>query len=368
MTPAHQLDVLRRLQRILEEGGFVATYKLALLQSLADLSVEHLPALDGSLRLALDEISAKVITYYWRQTAPFGRGGDAPDRGVISQNSGRQASIVTAISAARSRCDGNLAVFRNDSTAWSRLVAKVTHTMEAMPLWKLQRVGRDENDEFLYRRIDFDHRSIRLLPGVAETLRPFHGLITHLIRGNWVDHVRRIASNRDLLGVDADLHAFMFGTGRQNLDGYRRVLREYQSARCFYCWKEVREEGAADHFVPWARYPNDLGHNFVFAHTACNGSKSDYLAHSDHLGHWREQNLDRRGELANAFRDAGLLCDANRSAFITRWAYEQGELARAYAWLRKGFLYRLDSSWRRALEPMLAVAEPGPLAGRGASP
>ena len=359
MTAVGQLDILRRLQRILEEGGFVATYKLALLQSLADLSIEHAPRHDGALTLSISEIAAKVTSYYWRQTAPFAEGQGNLDAGILRQNTGRQASIVTVVAMARSTCGGNLAECRSDPKAWPRLVAKVAHIVEAMPLWKLQSVGR-EVDEFLYRKSDFANDSILLLPGVADTLRSFHGLITHLIRGSWLDQVRRIGVNRDLLGESTDLYAFMFGTGRQNLDGYRNVLRNYQSARCFYCLKEVRDEGVADHFIPWTRYQIDLGHNFVFAHATCNSSKSDYLAHADHLLHWREQNLDRGGELAGAFQQAGLLHDAPRSTFIASWAYEQGEHAGAHVWLHSGAISRLDGSWRQALTPLLAVAEAEP--------
>ena len=38
------------------------------------------------------------------------------------------------------------------------------------------------------------------------------------------------------------------------------------------------DAGAVDHFIPWRRYPLDLGHNFVLAHSACNSSKGDRLA------------------------------------------------------------------------------------------
>ncbi len=29
-----------------------------------------------------------------------------------------------------------------------------------------------------------------------------------------------------------------------------------------------------DHFIPWSRYPIDLGHNFVLAHAGCNSAKA----------------------------------------------------------------------------------------------
>lgn len=356
MTATSQLDILRRIQRILEEGGFAATYKLALLQALADLCVEQASAHDGALRLPLREIAQKVILYYWRQTAPFTAGANA---GILRQNTGQQAAIVSAIVEARFASNGSLAVCRDNAALWTRLVRKVATTVKQMPLWKLQSVGR-EADEFLYRKADFANDSIVLRSGVADTLRSFHGLITHLIRGHWVDQIRRIDANRDLLGASNDLQAFLFGTERQNLDGYRRVLREYQSARCFYCEREVRDEGAADHFVAWTRYPLDLGHNFVFAHTGCNASKSDYLAHSDHLAHWREQNLQHGGDLGCALTGAGLIHDLRRSEFIARWAYEQGETSGAHAWLRADEIYPLDGSWRHVFSPLLAVAEPHP--------
>ena len=41
-----------------------------------------------------------------------------------------------------------------------------------------------------------------------------------------------------------------------------------------------------DHFVPWSRYPWDVGHNFVLADQKCNSSKSDLLPARDHLEHW----------------------------------------------------------------------------------
>lgn len=38
-TPQEQVEFLRKLQRLLTEGQFVASYKFALLRALADLAV-----------------------------------------------------------------------------------------------------------------------------------------------------------------------------------------------------------------------------------------------------------------------------------------------------------------------------------------
>ena len=71
-SQALQLEFLTKLQRILSEGLFIASYKYALLLAFAELSVEKDAATDGTLRIELDELAERFITLYWRQVAPFG--------------------------------------------------------------------------------------------------------------------------------------------------------------------------------------------------------------------------------------------------------------------------------------------------------
>ena len=60
-TPIGELAFLRKLQRLLAEGDFSATYKFALLNALADLSLEHEPAPDGSLRVSVGAIHKPLV-------------------------------------------------------------------------------------------------------------------------------------------------------------------------------------------------------------------------------------------------------------------------------------------------------------------
>ena len=102
MTTTHigELDFLRKLQRLLSEGDFSATLKFALLNSLADLSIEHPAARDGSLRIPLNSIAAHFIEYYWRQALPYrAPGGNAS---VLLQNAGKQIVAINAVDRLRS--------------------------------------------------------------------------------------------------------------------------------------------------------------------------------------------------------------------------------------------------------------------------
>src|SRR5688500_5099541 len=90
-----QIRFLVNIQRLLDEGSFVATYKYALLLSLADLSIEKGGDSGLPLRLATDDIAEKFIQYYWRQAVPF-----AAER-ILRQNTGKPAAIVNLVAAAR---------------------------------------------------------------------------------------------------------------------------------------------------------------------------------------------------------------------------------------------------------------------------
>lgn len=357
-----ELEFLRKLQRLLDEGEFVATYKFALLNALADLSVEHEPARDGSLRLPVTAIAEKFIEYYWRQARPFRA---VEERGaVLKQNTGSQAAVVNRLATEQSR-HASLAAARRDPR-WSTLVRRVASIVRDMPLWKLQAVG-GETDEFLYRRSEYERGSIRLLPGVPAAFRALHKLVVDAVRGAWIRQIGRIGANRELLG-EADLAAFLFGSERRSLAAFVPLLLEHQRGACLYCGTPIRRSGEVDHFIAWSRYPADLGHNLVLAHRACNAKKRDFLAHRRHIETWRDMHIERAEELAARCVEAGLPYDVERTRAVAWWAYEQGEHAGAHAWIRGDELERLGRDWRDVLldgTRLARVAEPDPPAYRG---
>jgi len=73
-TAEAELTFLSKLPRIFAEGNFTATYKYALLVSLADLAIE-VGADDGcELQLSTRQIGERFIQLYWRQATPYGTG------------------------------------------------------------------------------------------------------------------------------------------------------------------------------------------------------------------------------------------------------------------------------------------------------
>jgi len=343
-----QVRFLLNLQRLLEEGSFVATYKHALLLSLADVCVEKGDDRGGKLRVSTHELAEKFITYYWRQAIPYHPPGVDQAGTVLKQNTGRQAAVISAVSKARETYGGSLAQLKKNPRAWESLKRNVAETIRVMPLWKLQTVG-GQKLEFLYNAVRGEGAVIELKEGVCYCFRLFYGLIHELVRGAWLRFVRSIKENKPLLGNASDLSDFMFGSGRVSLEVYRPILIEYQRGGCFYCQRSLRDRSEVDHFIPWSRYPVDFGHNFVLAHGACNAKKADRLAAVEHLEKWCNRNEEYGDELAVAFRERNIVHDQQASWRVTSWAYEQAHTAGSLVWKQNDELVALTPEWRALL-------------------
>ena len=342
-TASEQLDFLRSLQRLMDEGSFVASYKFALLHAIADLCLVKGDVGGAKLELSTFEIAAQFIRLYWPQVVPYSASAEQP---ILSQNTGRQAAIVRNVAEQRARYQGSLADLERSDSDWGRLVADVERTVRKMPLWKLQTV-RSGRLHFLYE----NHESgqvVQLQPGVAYCFRAFYPMITDMIEGAWSQFVQQ--RNRKHLGQVVDLRSFLFGSRRQSLDAYRPLLRDLQEGRCFYCERDIKSRSDVDHFIPWRVYSLDLGHNFVLAHPGCNSSKSDLLAAEEHLERWAERNRTRRDELEEGFDQLSVLRDWPKSRQIAHWAYGQADEAGRQAWVgAKDDLKPLSGAWRRIL-------------------
>jgi 5-methylcytosine-specific restriction endonuclease McrA len=339
MTPSAQtqLEFLGNLQRILNEGSFVATYKYALIRVLADLSIERTPAADGSLKLPLEHVAERFIEVYWRQAAPFRQ------RRTLVQATGNQASLLTQLVAIREKV-AKLSQARR-MPRWRFLVRRTKTLLLEQPLWRLQRVGNELLECFYANRLE--DSAIRLKPGVAACFKAQFPVVQALVQLAWLRMVQQqLPINRELIGQGGDVAEFLFGADRGALARLSGGLMEIQAGNCFYCSRRISAAGHVDHFVPWVRYPRDLGHNFVLAHDTCNSRKSDLVAGVPHLERWLERNATRRSELHRIFSETRMLHDSETSRHVAAWSYEQVERAGGLVWLGGERFEHLGREWR----------------------
>jgi 5-methylcytosine-specific restriction endonuclease McrA len=315
---SEQLHFLTNIQRVLEEGNFVTTYKFALLMSLADYAVIKGNDSGDACTIMVSELSEGVVSYYWKQVAPYYADGKDGMPCFLKYGTGKGApTVVQKIMALNQdpRVRGSLFAAKRVGADWQKLINSTTLTIQRMPLWKLQVVS-NEVVPFLYRQ-DMQGMTITLLPGVLYCLRTHYPLLRSLIQAAWVRTVHKW--NKAILGHH-ELNDFLFGIQRQATQQAYSVLREFQEGRCFYCNARIKSRGDIDHFIPWVRYPLHLGHNFVLSHETCNRRKSDSLASLQDFDRWWQRN-NENPSLITLFDQAGVLHDLPLTNTVGMWAY-----------------------------------------------
>ena len=331
MAMQQQLDFIAYIQRMLVDGDFSATYKFALLHALADISIEK-QQLDpnAQLQITFDELVEKFITLYWHQASPFGAIGNNRDQLLLQNtNSKKQAKIITTLHDAKLNNINSVSQLKKCSD-WKNIRRTTLQTIKDGPLWLLQKLNGKE-ECFLYPHVK-GLQYITLNAGIASCFRRFYDLVVYLAKNAWLQKIQSIKYNQAIIGPQSQLHDFLFGFDRNALNKAKPILIELQRGHCFYCQKALNSKTEVDHFIPFTRYANDLGHNFVAAHSKCNNSKRDFLAAQDHRERWQEQNLVVHNQhITNELSDY-FNCDAEKSRSVSDWAYQVAQANSAKLW------------------------------------
>ncbi|KTD93257.1 S24 family peptidase [Pseudoalteromonas sp. H71] len=325
-----QLDFIAYIQRMLVEGDFSATYKFALLHALADVCVEQpLLSEQSQLVIELPTLADKLITLYWHHAMPFSS-EHTGESALLKQNTGAQSKVISVLFECQ---QNNIRNFRQlkQSPFYKPTFNAAMATIKTGPLWRLQILAKQE-ECFLYPHTN-STQFITLNAGIASCFRRFYDLVVYLAKNAWLQKIQSIKHNQALIGPQSQLQEFLFGVDRNALTKAKPVLVELQSNTCFYCQKPMKNDVEVDHFIPFARYANDLGHNFVAAHRACNNNKRDFLAAQQHRERWQNQNLVVNSQIISNELSAYFHCDADKSLAVSNWAYQVAQANNAKLWL-----------------------------------
>ncbi|WP_417655255.1 S24 family peptidase [Pseudoalteromonas atlantica] len=325
-----QLDFIAYIQRMLVEGDFSATYKFALLHAIADVCVEQpLLSEQSELVIELPTLADKLITLYWHHAMPFSS-EHTGESALLKQNTGAQSKVISVLFECQQNNIRNFRQLKHSPFYKSTFNAAMA-TLKSGPLWRLQILAKQE-ECFLYPHTN-STQFITLNAGIASCFRRFYDLVVYLAKNAWLQKIQSIKHNQALIGPQSQLQEFLFGVDRNALTKAKPVLVELQSNTCFYCQKPMKNDVEVDHFIPFARYANDLGHNFVAAHRTCNNNKRDFLAAQQHRERWQNQNLVVNSQIISNELSAYFHCDAVKSLAVSNWAYQVAQANSAKLWI-----------------------------------
>ena len=272
--------------------------------------------------LSLEGLAHRVLDYALQHSRPFREHGHP----LLQMSGSRQSSLVSAGSMAREALGVYDARLRDaddlrarDPKGYGRAIREIESTLVRNPLPRLQGEGEDEAP-FLYdwpwgpdtspravRAEQSGKLEVRFIPGAPEELVRLTPLVRPLVE---LHFVRDVANWNGLDTVESQLVEYLFGSDRASVGSFvRRQLRLRQEGRCFYGDEHGDPQGptnkplVVDHFMPWSRFRSDVAENFVLATGARNRSKSDHLAHPNHVVRFLHQAEPLAGEVVAGARE-----------------------------------------------------------------
>jgi hypothetical protein len=321
-----------RLLQVIDEGRRTATYKLALLTALIDASAAHADdAGNAPHQLHTRVVAEHVLRTYFPQARLYlaGDGDPMQLRQITTDRSAVLGAVIALhLLAAEHRLRSISEIARRFPAEYERCIDQIELTFARQPIPRLQVIGRQERP-FLYD-IDWtssvslaalhtdDGGQIRFRSSAGDHLLRLAPLLRPLIELHWTRMVARI--NR--INVEDDrLHSHLFGTERSTFPRtVRSGLADLQDATCFYCHDRLTDRTQIDHFIPWARWPNNAIENLVLT-DSCNTHKRDYLPSLAHVDRWAHRLATHHAVLAGIADTCHWESDPKRSLALARSCY-----------------------------------------------
>jgi len=330
LTPSaeSQIAFLKKIQTLFDDSSFNATYKYALLITLTDLAIEHGNDQGTPLELKSELIATRFAEIYWPQIKQFSTGINGTTTGVLSQNKGKQAEIITTLLGIQEQLGINDFSKVIRQKLWQKKINTITRTIWQNPVFYLQ----EDSNQFLYP-YSKDRSKLTLTAEAAFCLRKFSEYIIQYAKQGWVGHIKANKQNQPTIGPKDDLESFLFGSNRAELTQLTPYLIDQQNGKCFYCNTSVIKTSDVDHFIPWKKYPRNIAQNLVLSCQGCNRSKSDMLAAKIHLQKWVSEILPN-DERSSFIATQGFISDHDCSLKVATWAYQNAVTAQTNAWVK----------------------------------
>lgn len=322
-----------RLLAVIDEGRRTATYKLAVLLALMDSCAEMATERgEPPPEIPTRGIARRVASLYWPQLRPFPTGdGTVRD---LRQINNKNATILTVLRRVFADLPSmtswrgvEVKLEASDPRRLEETLDLVELTVARYPLARLQTVD-GVAQPFIYdigwgEGVSIAHlragACVVMRPGAGDQLIRLAPLVRPLVELHWA----RMVANLNKLTLHEDsVRSHLFGADRTPFpSALRRGLATLQAGRCFYCSGTMASATAVDHFVPWARWPNDAIENLVLAHRSCNLRKSDRLPGRGPLERWAHRLRTREPELAEVAERAHWPTDRLRTISLVRSLY-----------------------------------------------
>ena len=325
---------------VLDRAAMTGTNKLGLLLTLLDLA----PTLDSAAAtISRTEMAARYLELHWEHARPY-QGvtlrqssarkkrddGTTADDTTVMQEVHRLRELLTDRHRGDLRDKPLEFIERNlgDSewrSEWEEeletALVRVRAALLKNPVRLLQQLPGNP-DPFLYD-LKSNESGLTLLPGVAESLTRFAGILRPLVEFRFAQEVVRINHEKLDLPVD-DVYSHLFGHDRiMPPPKMRERLVQIQQGRCILTGAPLPSAGGSlDHVMPWSRSRLSQIENLLMTTPSVNSKKADSLLAPTAVERWLRHVDTRSEEIRECAEDHNWPADLDSVRRVVLHTYE----------------------------------------------
>ena len=308
------------------------TNKLGLLLALLDLAPDRV---EDNSPISKEQLTERYLDIHWEHARPYGNielRQSSVRKKRKDESFATDTTVMQQIDVLRKQLEAKghgkllnqiLDVVQSEvggqtwwEQEWKTAVTSVKKDLWRNPIDKLQNLPGTPIP-FLF---EVDEQEIRFIPGVAEALVRFAGVLRPLVEFRFAEVVAKI--NREELGpiVKYEIHEHLFGSDRSMPpEKMRKELIDIQNNRCIYSNMPL-DTGlrSLDHVMPWSRTRLSHVENFVITTRSANSSKRDSLLGPELVARWLEHLEACSSEMVQVSKDNGWPSDLEH---VSRTSY-----------------------------------------------
>ena len=369
------MDPIQGVLEVLDRASMTGTNKLGLLLTLLDLA----PTLDGETpSIAPDEVAERYLEIHWEHARPYQGKTLRQSSARKRRDDGTTADDTTVMQEIQQLRDllkenkrGDLrdkplgVVERKvEDTEWysdwqkalGTALKSVRKALLKNPVRLLQKLPGNP-EPFLYD-LNSDKSGLTLLPGVAQSLTKFGGVLRPLVEFRFAQAVMRINREELKLPVD-DVYAHLFGRERvmPPLEMRDHLVR-IQDERCIYTGDQLTGIGRSlDHVVPWSRARLSHIENFVMTSPTVNSSKSDSLLAPSVMETWLSHVEKKSDYLQECAHDHGWMTNLDAVRNVAFHIYRAVDSSTG-VWSSENGQHKVEPLGQEGKQAMLHLLQP----------
>lgn len=285
-------NYIKDFNQLIINCNFENTYKMAWAKAIIEICIEN-NSDDELVNITFDQISSKILKYYWNQTIYFNL--------IQGSNLSKIPEILTIT---KKLIDDYFNTFNTkfperfekiesklNKNNLNKNISKISKVLKKDVCWRFLNLNNKKYDIY---KLNKEEGNIELKLENVKAIKDYSDLLLQVVNYRWTqilenfNHSPRISSK--VRAIDDN------SIKRSNLSKFHEYLIlefEDQKKYCFYCGNIIPDdEISLDHIIPWSFMFSDDIWNLVFCHKSENSMKSNSIIEEKYIEKLEQRNRD----------------------------------------------------------------------------